>query len=528
MADALITVRNLGARAGDTTILSDIEFAVAPGEVLTLFGPSGAGKTTIAAAVAGIQRPGIELTGEISRSRPLRVGYLPQYAAGTLNPARRIGAVLGELVAVAYRRGGGRGRLRASARRERIARALAAAAIAPGDDDLARILRKYPFEFSGGERARLALAQVLVFDPDVLVVDEPTVGLDSVARAALLAGLRGLRAAGNAVVLVTHDPFVVEQIGDRTLFVRAGRLAGAGGSGVAERAAAARSQPRERGERPAAVTGRVVGDEAAVTADAASAPGGEPVLRVRGLVAGPPRDPILRDIALDLHRGEMLGLLGVSGAGKSTLARCLAGLTRPSAGEIRAGDDCLPVLRRRTGHQIAAIQYVWQESAASFDGRRTVLDQVAATGIRLRAMDRDRARAAATALLADLGIDPAQAARRPGELSGGQLQRAALARALSARPRILLCDEVTTALDKPTAGRILDHLDEYRRAHGAAVLWISHDLRSQFDRADRIAVLDGGRISAIGSPDEVVMHPGAGAFAGLFRGDGNGHRSPIR
>ncbi|MGI5217790.1 ABC transporter ATP-binding protein [Nocardia sp. CA-290969] len=516
MPEPLITVRDLGARAGDTPILSDIDFEIAPGEVLILFGPSGAGKTTIAAAVAGVQRPGIELTGEISRSRVLRVGYLPQYAAGTLNPARRVGAVLGELAAVAHRRGGGRGRLRASTRRERIARVLAAVAIGPGDDDLDRILRKYPFEFSGGERARLALAQVLLFEPDVLVVDEPTVGLDSVARAALLAGLRGLRAAGSAVVLVTHDPFVVEQIGDRTLFVRAGRLSGAEGCGTAGRAVTARAR-----------SGTCDGGAAAITTEVAAAHDGEPVLRVRDLVAGPPRDPTLRAIDLDLRAGEMLGLLGVSGAGKSTLARCLAGLTRPVAGEVRAGDDPLPVLRRRTRHQIAAIQYVWQESAASFDARRAVLDQVAATGIRLRAMDRAQARAAATALLTDLGIGPEQAGRLPDELSGGQLQRAALARALLARPRVLLCDEVTTALDKPTAGLILDHLDEYRRTHGAAVLWISHDLRSQFGRADRIAVLDGGRLTVLGSPAEAAMRSGPAIFARLLRADGLDHRLPV-
>ncbi|WP_280489418.1 ABC transporter ATP-binding protein [Nocardia carnea] len=496
MADALISVRNLSARAGTSTVLRAIDFDLGPGQILTLFGPSGAGKTTLAAAVAGVDRPGIDVSGAIRRAPALRIGYLPQYAAGTLNPARRIGAALGELVTLQHRRAGG-GRLRAATRRDRVTRMLATVAIGTGDRD--GVLGKYPFEFSGGERARLALAQVLVCEPHVLVVDEPTVGLDSLARSALLTALRDLRYAGKSVLLVTHDPHVVEQLSDRTLFVSGGRLV--------------EPEP-DPGPAPAGLAGPRRETRSA------------PALRVRGLAAGPRRTPILRDIDLDLYPGEMLGLIGVSGAGKSTLARCIAGLARPVAGDIRADGESLPVLRRRTRYQIAHIQYVWQESAASFDPHRDVLDQVSATGIRLRGMSRTQARSAATTLLADLGIDEAQAARLPAGLSGGQLQRAALARALLARPRILLCDEVTTALDKPTAGLILDHLDDYRRATDAAVLWIGHDLRSQFDRADRIAVLDGGRITDIGPPAALTGGSGPEILARLVQADSAYGRVP--
>lgn len=495
MAEPVLSVRALGARAGATPILHGIDLDIVAGQILTLIGPSGAGKTTLAAALAGVDRPGIEITGEIGRAPDLRIGYLPQYAASTLNPARRVGAAFGELVTVHHRRQGGR-RLGAAARRERIARTLASVALDTEDCD--RLLRRYPFEFSGGERARLALAQVLISDPEVLVVDEPTVGLDTPARAALLTVLRNVRAAGTAVVLVTHDPFVAEQLSDRKLVVSGGRLG--------EPASAPADRAREIGPRTES--------------------SGEPVLRIRGLAAGGRHAPILRDIDLDLYPGEMLGLIGLSGAGKSTLARCIAGLARPVAGDIRAHSERLPVLRRRTRDQIARIQYVWQESAASFDPHRDVLDQVSATGVRLCGMGRVRARSAATVLLADLGIDAGQAARLPAGLSGGQLQRAALARALLARPRILLCDEVTTALDILTADLVLDHLDEYRRTTGAAVLWVSHDLRSHLDRADRIAVLDGGRIAGIGIP---AIPPGSSEpeiLAHLVRADSAAARLP--
>ncbi|GGK91973.1 ABC transporter ATP-binding protein [Nocardia jinanensis] len=484
-------MRELGARANGAVILRDIGFGIAPGEILALFGPSGAGKTTIATALAGTAGPGIELSGAIHRAPGVRVGYLPQHAASTLNPARRIGAALGELVALHTRRAAG-GRLRAGERRARIARVLAAAAFELDDRDLTRALRRYPFEFSGGERARLALAQVLTGAPDVLVVDEPTVGLDSLARATLLDGLRGLRAAGTAVVLITHDSFAVERVADRILFVRDGRLDPAG---------SIESAPAH--PRPVATP--------AVTG---------PAVEIRDLTVRHRGRPVLDRVDLDLYPGEHIGLVGLSGAGKTTLARCIAGLTRPDAGEIVAWGERLPELRRRSRRRLADIQYVWQESAASFDPRRSVLDQVAATGTGLCGMTHTEARAAATDLLAGLGIDEAQAARPPAGLSGGQLQRAALARALLARPRVLLCDEVTTALDEPTARRILDRLDDYREHNGATLVSISHDLRGRLDRCDRIAVLDGARITEIGAPAELRERPRTEILARLVCADG--------
>ncbi|MEV4156933.1 ATP-binding cassette domain-containing protein [Nocardia salmonicida] len=483
MSEPLIAVRGLQVTAGHTVLVDEVNLDVHAGEIVTLFGPSGAGKTTIATAIAGVAVAGNVVAGSIRYRGPrdsVRIGYLPQHAASTLNPARKVGTALAELARLRRRQLGLPRTDRVTPRRH-IADILAAAAFEVSDDALGPLLGKYPFQFSGGERARLALAQVLMSDPDVLVVDEPTVGLDPLGRAALLTGLERLRSTNKAVVLVTHDTVAVERVSDRTLFVRAGRLHG---SGQPVPSAA----PPERG----------------------APPDSPPILRLRDITVSQRRSRVLQNVDLDLHRGEMVAMIGVSGAGKSTIGRTIAGLVTPDSGRVVLDGVPLGPLRRRSRAHIAAVQYVWQESAPSFDPRRTVLDQVAATAVRLRGVDRAAAREQARILLRDLGIDAQQALRYPAGLSGGQLQRAALARALGAEPEVLVCDEITTALDAPLARRILEHLDRYRHRTGAAVLVISHDLRSHLDRADRIVMVDGGQVIETGTPSDTHrpdVHP---------------------
>lgn len=478
-AAPMISVRDLHVRAGNTVLLDEATFDVHAGRVLTLFGPSGAGKTTLAAALADATPSGLTVSGEIRRGDTVQIGYLPQDAAATLNPARRIGAVLGELVTL-HQRSIGSGRVTRRRRRALVAQVLESVAFGTDGVALDRLLRTFPSEFSGGERVRLALAQVLTREPDVLIVDEPTVGLDPIARTILLAQLARLRRAGKAVVLTTRDPLVVARIGDHVLSVRNGRVTD-GGHPVTVRETAHRPTRRRA----------------------------EPVLEIRGVSVRVRNASVLRRVDLELYRGEFLGLVGVSGAGKSTLARCIAGLLAADSGRILVDGEPVPRLRKRTRAQIAAIQYVWRESAFSFDPRRRVVDQVTATAVRLRGLSRADAHTAALDMLLDLDIGPDQAARLPAGLSGGQLQRAALARALLAHPRILVCDELTAVLDRPRAARVLDYLDYYRSTHDTAILSIGPDLRSQLDRADRIAVLDAGRIVDVGTPEGLRTHPRA-------------------
>ncbi|MYW89997.1 ABC transporter ATP-binding protein [Amycolatopsis rubida] len=446
MAEPVISIRGLTAHAGETLLLHDVSLSVSAGEIVTLSGPSGVGKTTVAMAAAGLERPGVTVRAEVVA--PGKVGYLPQQAAETLNPARRVGHALGELVGLDA------GRLSREQRRERVAEVLRLVAFEAADG----LLRRYPFEFSGGQRTRLALAQVLATRPGALVLDEPTTGLDAVSKAGLLRQLRALADAGAALLVVTHDPDVAAT---RTLRLRDGTL-------TDEPPPTAMPLPRtvERGAR---------------------------VAELRGVSVHYGRMEVLRDVDLSLFAGETVGVVGPSGAGKTSLARCLAGLA-PVRGEVFADGKPVPLLRKRTARQTAYVQYVWQEAASSFDPRRTVLDQVAATAVRLRGLRPADATGEAGEVLIGLGLTEAQAGRRPAGLSGGQLQRAALARALLAEPRVLICDEVTTGLDAELAVRVLDCLDAYQRRTSAALLLISHDTRALAARADRIVAVEHGRV----------------------------------
>ncbi|GAA3525062.1 ATP-binding cassette domain-containing protein [Amycolatopsis ultiminotia] len=456
MAEPVITVERLSAHAGEVPILRNVSFTVHAGEAVTLFGPSGSGKTTVAMAVAGLVRPGVIVHGDVGS--PARTGYLPQQAAETLNPARRVGRALGELAGLRAPR------TSRAQRRARVIQVLRAVAF---EGDLDGLLRRYPFAFSGGQRTRLALAQVLATRPEAIVLDEPTTGLDEASKAGLVRQLGVLVRSGVAMLLVTHDPDVVAGLDTRVLSVHDGTVTPS--AGLPARPVLAVRTPVPRSPAPAAE------------------------LRDVSVRYGP--TTVLAGIDLTLYPGETVGLVGASGAGKSTVARCLAGLERPSRGTVLAEGAVLPPLRKRTRQQLASWQYVWQEAASSFDPRRTVADQVAATATRLRGRSPAEALQEARELLAELGFTGAQAGRYPPGLSGGQLQRAALARALLAHPRVLICDEVTTGLDAHLATRILDHLDGYQRRTGAAVLSISHDRQVLAGRADRVVTVEAGRLS---------------------------------
>ncbi|KOV82587.1 peptide ABC transporter ATPase [Nocardia sp. NRRL S-836] len=447
------------AEAGGHVLLDGVSFALSAGRVLALVGASGSGKTTTGLALLGEHAPGVAVSGRVEVRG--RVGFVPQQPASALNPVRRLGAVFREIAA-----------LHDGAPADLVGTALRRARVP------AELLRRYPHQLSGGQQQRVVLAQALVGDPAVLVADEPTTGQDALTRAEVVDELAAVVAQGVALVLLTHDVEVVRALADEIVVLRAGRVVEAGS------AHELLNTPRE--------------DYTRALLDAtpqafAEVPERAPRLRVRGLTARHRNTTVLHDVDLDV--GERLAVVGRSGSGKTTLGRCLAGLHQQATGEVLLhGRPLARSLRRRSRTALAAVQYVFQDARGSFDEHRRVLDQVARTAVRLRGMRAADARAAALAALDRVGLDEEAVSRLPRGLSGGELQRAALVRALLAEPEVLVCDEITSGLDAVTRAGLLDLLASVP----CALVLISHDLDVVARLADQVVVLHEGRVAVRG------------------------------
>ncbi|TPQ20963.1 ABC transporter ATP-binding protein [Streptomyces sporangiiformans] len=494
-------IRNLRVEVGGRAIVDGVSLKALPGKVTALVGASGSGKTTTGLALLGEYPSGAHVTGDVRLAADGLAGYIPQHPATALNPARRVSALLTD-IARAQVRHLPRGRRRTAAR-ERVLRALAEAQV----PDAEILLRRYPHQLSGGQQQRVVLAQALLLGARVVVADEPTTGQDALTKSRVVDQLAAVAARGIGVVLLSHDLDVVRVLADEVIVMRAGRVVE---SGPAHRLWLA---PQHEWTREL-LSGQPEFTEPETATGSGTAPGaGRPALRIRDLTARHRNSTrgtteVLRLTGLDLRAGESLAVVGRSGSGKTTLARCLAGLHRDHDGEILLDGTPLPrSLRDRGRAQLAAVQYVFQDARASFDEHRPVLHQVARTAIRLRRTETSAATQEALATLTGLGLPEDLVRRRPGQLSGGELQRAALARALLARPRVLICDEITSGLDSITRRGILGILTTLLHDRDdLSLVLITHDLDTAA-LAHRIAVLDAGELVEQGPARRVLSTP---------------------
>ncbi|MFE1800413.1 ABC transporter ATP-binding protein [Streptomyces sp. NPDC059517] len=483
-------IEGLTVEVGGRRIVDGVSLRVLPGKVIALVGASGSGKTTTGRALLGEFPQGARVEGSVRVAEAL-VGHVPQHPATVLNPARRVGALLHD-IARAQVRELPRHERRAAARK-RVLDALKSAQLADGE----ALLRRFPHQLSGGQQQRLVLAQALLLGARVVVADEPTTGQDALTRRRVVDELAAVAARGIGVVLLSHDLETVRALADEVLVMRDGRVVE---SGPTEQVWLTPTHPWTR---------QLLAVRQPLTEAAQHGPRPEAVLRVQGLRARHrPGVEVLRVPELAVHPGECLAVLGRSGSGKTTLARCLAGLHRTYEGQVLLDGVALPrSLRDRGRDRLAAVQYVFQDARASFDEHRPVLDQVARTAVRLRGVAAAEARTEASATLGSLGLSDELAARLPARLSGGELQRAALARALLARPRVLVCDEITSGLDTVTRRGLLDLLAGLLRDRDdLSLVLITHDLDTA-RLATRIAVLDGGDVVEQGPARDVLTAP---------------------
>ncbi|MDT0346955.1 ABC transporter ATP-binding protein [Streptomyces litchfieldiae] len=491
MSDPVVELTGLTIRAADRTpLVEDAHLPLLPGQVTALTGPSGSGKTTLLRAVLGVLPPGTTLDAGHARvlgrdvfalgERDLRLlrrhhlAYVGQDPASALNPRIRVGSLLREVAA------------------DRSPRAMAALLTEVRLPEPERLQRRRPTALSGGQQRRVALARALGRRPDVLLLDEPMAGLDPALRAEMGDLLRHVaRERGVAVALSCHDAELVARIADETVAL-----------GPPEPAAA---PPRPRPRRPARREPR-------------SDP---PLLAVRGLGAafgrGARAVPVLHDIDLTVAPGEAVGVVGASGAGKTTLVRTIVGLHPIAAGTVTLGGLPLPSgLRGRPREQRRRLQLIPQDPLGALNPSRTI-GATLGRPLRLhrRAAPADMPTRVAE-LLAQVGLPEDFARRYPHQLSGGQRQRVSIARALAADPDVLVCDEVTSALDDATATSVMDLLTGLREQRGLALILISHNLPLVADRTDTVTVLATGRAVESGPTREVLTTPAHPATAALL------------
>ena len=511
MAEPLLTVTDLkieatayppGEPPQDITIVEDVSFALEKGRVLGLIGESGAGKSTIGLSSMAYGRGGVRITcGEVvvngrdilklapralRRLRGAEVTYVAQSAAAAFNPAKKIM----EQVIEATLEHGRATRAEAEAR----ARALFATLGLPDPD---RFGNRYPHQVSGGQLQRAMTALALCPQPDLVIFDEPTTALDVTTQIDVLAAIKdAIRETGVAALYITHDLAVVAQVSDEIMVLKGGRMVEHGSTDQII------NSPHEAYTQ-ALVSVRSIEHEEKV-------PSADPVLRVEHVTAryrGTAFD-VLHDVNVEVHRGQTLAVVGESGSGKSTLARVITGLLPPSEGAISfAGRPLSAALAGRSREDLREVQMIYQMADVAMNPRQTVGTIIGRPLEFYFGLKGDAKRKRVAELLDEIEMGNGFIDRYPAELSGGQKQRVCIARALAAKPRLIICDEVTSALDPLVADGILKLLLNLQKIEDVAYLFITHDLATVRAIADSIAVMYRGRVVRYGPKSEVLAPP---------------------
>jgi len=510
VAEPLLSFKNLkieatayppGEPPRHLVLVDGVSVSVEKGKVLGLIGESGAGKSTIGLSAMAFGRGGVRLTGgEITLNgrdirmadagalRSLRgkeVTYVAQSAAASFNPAKRL---MEQVIETSVSHG-----VMTKAEAEARAVSLFRQLSLPNPETIGD---RYPHQVSGGQLQRVMTAMALCPKPDLVIFDEPTTALDVTTQIDVLASIkRAIRETGVAALYITHDLAVVAQVADHILVLRHGKMVEYGTTDQII------NTPRE------AYTQALVSVRSIDHAEKAPAPAVLTVQNVTARYKGTNFD-VLKNVTVDVAPGQTLAIVGESGSGKSTLARAITGLLPPSAGRIQfAGRTLSADLAGRSKDDLRELQMIYQMADVAMNPRQTVGTIIGRPLEFYFGLTGEAKRQRIQELLDQIEMGAGFADRYPAELSGGQKQRVCIARALAAKPKLIICDEVTSALDPLVADGILKLLLDLQARENVAYLFITHDLATVRAIADKIAVMFKGEVVRYGQKSDVLAPP---------------------
>ncbi len=511
MTEPLLKVRGLkigatiyppGEKPHDIEIVHGVSFDLEKGKVLGLIGESGAGKSTIGLASMAYGRGGVNITGgevwvngrdilkttagDVRSLRGGEVTYVSQSAAASFNPAKKI---LDQVIEAAV----SQGKFSKAAATKRAIDLFEKL----GLPDPEKIGNRYPHQVSGGQLQRCMTALALCPEPDLVVFDEPTTALDVTTQIDVLVAIKAaIQDTGVAALYITHDLAVVAQVSDDILVLKMGEMVEYGSVDQII------NDPQEDYTK-ALVSVRSINHEE-------KPPSSDPVLRVQNITArykGTSFD-VLKNVKVELYPGQTLAVVGESGSGKSTLARVITGLLPQRDGTIHfAGRDLAPKFEARTQEDLRELQMIYQMADTAMNPRQTVGTIIGRPLELYFGLKGAEKRKRIIELLNEIEMGVEFIDRYPAELSGGQKQRVCIARALAAKPKLIICDEVTSALDPLVADGILKLLLDLQKIEDVAFLFITHDLATVKAIADSIAVMYQGEVVRYGGKSDVLSPP---------------------